>query len=287
MKISTHPHLIFKDKLSKEDKPTIMRQCVRFFKRHNVDTLEELYELVSANVVYAPIHWRRNHRKISNAYLEKIDLIVYDSDEGDTREDIIEMLGHQEVMVMETSGWTEQKEKYRIFIPLKTPITFETPEEYTAFYRWVGDKIGLNYDTSTTECGRGYIGLKDKSGFLIDGERFNPKKQWEIEKFKFKKKQARIRLKSYIRSLTLAEHRSDSGYTVPTAHHIYNNDKKFNELALECRDGNNYKTVFKLLGYCKFRGMDAPSSADTILLLNLGSEYSNKKELIKRYDKLQ
>lgn len=286
MKISTHQHTIYKEKLSKEDKHVIMRQCVRFFSRHDVDTLEELYELVSDNVVYAPIHWRRNHRKIANAYLEKIDLIVYDSDDGDTRDEIIEILGTIEVMVMETSGWTEQKEKYRIFIPLEEPITFESPEEYTAFYRWVGDKLGLNYDSSTTECGRGYIGLRDKAGFIIYGERFNPKKAWEIQKHKFHKQEARKKLKSYIRSLTLSEYREDRGFHVPTPYELFA-DKKFNEIASECGAGNNYKTVFKLLGYCKFRGLDASSSADTVMLLNLGREYNNKKELQKRFMKLK
>ena len=287
MKLSTHKHLIFKDRLTKEDKPLIMRQCVKHFTRHNVDTLEELYELVADNVVYAPIYWRRNHRKISNAYLEKIDLLVYDSDDGDTKDEIIEMLGHQEVMVIETSGWTPEKEKYRIFIPLAKPITFESPEEYTAFYRWVGDNIGLNYDSSTTECGRGYIGLKDKAGFMIEGERFDPSKDWELEKYRFQKKQARIKLKSYIRSLNLSEYREDNGFKVPTPYELYYNDKKFNEIASDCRAGNNYKTVFKLLGYCKFRGLDASSSAEAVMMLNLGREYNNKKELQKRYEKLQ
>jgi len=287
MKLSTHPHSIFKQKLSKEDKPLIMRQCVKHFDRHIVDTLEDVFELVSRNVVYAPIHWKRNHRKITNAYLTKIDLIVYDSDDGDTSDELIEMLSEVETLIVQTSGWTEAKEKYRIFIPLEKPITFESPEEYTAFYRWLGNIIGLNFDTSTTECGRGYIGLQDKRGFIIQGERLDPKEAWEIEKFNFEKKQKRQQLRNYIKSLTQREMLENSGYSIPTPYELCYQDKRFKDLSMECSSGNNYKAVFKLLGYCKFRGLNSSEAADTVMLLNLGSEYSNKKELCKRFDKLQ
>jgi len=286
MKLSTHPHLINKPTLEKTDKHLIMMQSVKHFDRHNIETLEELYEIVSRNVVYAPIYWKRNYRKIDNAILSKIDLLIYDSDEGDTADEIIDMLGEVETMVLQTSGWTEEKEKYRIFIPLEKPITFESPEEYTYFYRWLGDIIGLNYDTSTTECGRGYIGLAGKRGFKIEGERLNPLPAWKKEKYNYKKKAKRERLRNYIRSITQREMLEDSGYTVPSPHDLRFNDRKFNELALECGAGKNYKAVFKILGYCKFRGLTASEAAQAVMLLNLGNEYNNEKELIRRYEKL-
>lgn len=287
MKISTHKHLINKSKITKDQKQTIMMQCVSDFKRHDVDTLDELYPLVCKNVVYAPIHWDNNYRKIANASLDGVDLIVYDSDDGDTEEEILEMFDGVEIMLLQTAGWTPELEKYRIFVPLAEPVDFDSPEDYTAFYRWLGDLVGLHYDKSTTECGRGYIGLKGKEGIVNEGERLHVNDAWAAEKKLVDKKRARQQLRREMEAEKLKATRERQGYKVPTPWDLYNNDKRFKELSLQCGDGNNFTTVFKILGYCKFRGMTASEAADTVMLLNLGSEYSDKKALEARYRKLK
>jgi len=282
MKISIKEFLIGKSKLEKKDKGSIMKHSVCDFQRYDVESLEELFYLVSRNVVYAPLHWKRNYRKISNAMLKKIDLIVYDSDDGDTSDELLEMLDGMEALILQTSGWTPEKEKHRIFIPLAKPITFESPEEYTFFYRWFGDAIGLNYDKSTTECGRGYIGLSKKKGIILEHERLDISEEWKEEKIRYQKKKKREELRNYLRSTDRPKTQNSA---TPSSYEIRFNDKRFNQIALECGSGNNYKTVFKLLSYCKFRGMDARSSSEAVCFLKLGNEYENVKDLMNKYER--
>ena len=164
----------------KIDKNNAMIQCVGAFERHNIDTLEELYLIVaSADSVYAPIYWKNNKRCVDNAILNDIDLIIYDSDDGDTEEEISEMLKGVEFLLLRTASWSEKLEKYRIFIPLAQPVSFTTANEYTLLYRWLGNLIGLNQDSATNECARGYIGISGKEGIIQRGERINPIPLWD------------------------------------------------------------------------------------------------------------
>lgn len=234
----------------KLDKGNAMQQAVGGYERLNLSTLQDVFfEVTKADCIYAPIHWRQNHRKASNAILQDIDMMVYDSDDGDTVEEITTMLSGVEFLLIETASWSPQKAKYRLFIPLDNPITFTDENEYKACYRWLGDLIGLRYDTSTTECGRGYIGIADKGGYLNTGIKLNIAIAWSQELKRITKVKNRMNLRNHIRRSKFSS--SSTSQLLPQ--HLVNKDK-FKEYSSKIYEGNYNNGIMGIIGYFKNSG---------------------------------
>ena len=285
MKISTHKYTSKYSKDGSLDKQDAMFQSVNGFKPKQVYDMQQLYNLVCKDVVYAPIHFRGNHRKKENAILN-IDLMIFDIDDGKTMDEVIDSkLGQTyEVLLLKTASWTAKKEKFRVFIPLKTPISFSNIDEYRAFYKFIDTYYDLNGDEKAMEAGRGYIGVKGKEAFVSDGEKW-----LDLTKMKDKimKKIQRDLLKKKLlqekKDEDIKRYRIVNNIKVPTPSQIVKSPY-FLKVISSMGDGNHYGTVYSLLKHCREKGMSANEAAEAILLLNIGGEYSDKDDLMKKFN---
>ena len=285
MKISTHryiPQYLEDGSLDKQD---AMFQSVKGFKSKQVYDMQQLYNLVCKDVVYAPIHFKNNYRNKENAILD-IDLMVFDVDSGKTMDEIIDSkLGQNyEVLLLKTASWTAQKEKFRVFIPLQTPITFSDIDEYRAFYKFIDAYYDLGADEKAMEAGRGYIGIKGKEVYVSDGDKWldltavKDKIMRKIKRDLLKKK-----LQQEKKDEAIKRYRIINNIKVPTPSQIVDSPY-FLKVISSMGNGNHYGTVFSLLKHCKEKGMCDYEAAEAILLLNIGEEYSDKDDLMKKFN---
>ena len=287
MKISTCKY-IPKMVDGKLDKHNAMMQCVHGFKRHTINDLQELYSLTNKNIVYSPVFFENNHRMKENAELT-IDLMVFDIDDGKTMEMVLNSkLGTTyEILLLKTASWTPKLEKYRVFIPLKYPISFNNTDEYREFYKFIDSYYDLNCDNPVMEAGRGYIGVKGREAIISSGEKWLDLTKTADKIMKqIRRKLLKDQLERERKDEELKKYRLIHNIKVPTPFEIINEDK-FKEISQTLGPGNKYSVVFKLLSYCKFRGQVAIEAADSIMLLRLDGEYSNEKDLIKKFNKLK
>ena len=285
MKISTHryiPQYLEDGSLDKQD---AMFQSVKGFKSKQVYDMQQLYNLVCKDVVYAPIHFKGNYRNKKNAILD-IDLMVFDVDSGKTMDEIIDSkLGQNyEVLLLKTASWTAQKEKLRVFIPLQTPITFSDIDEYRAFYKFIDAYYDLGADEKAMEAGRGYIGIKGKEVYVSDGDKWL---DLTAVKDKIMRKIKRDLLKKKLlqekKDEAIKRYRIINNIQVPTPSQIVKSPY-FLKVITSMGNGNHYGTVFSLLKHCKEKGMCDYEAAEAILLLNIGGEYSDKDDLMKKFN---
>ena len=286
MKISTHkyiPKLLEDGTLDKQD---AMLQSVGNFKTFNIDSLDNLYKKVNKNVIYAPIHFRGKYRKKENAILD-IDLLIFDIDTGKTMDKILDSkLGmNYEIMLLKTASWSVKKEKFRVFIPLKSSIKFDNIDEFREFYKFINTYYDLGADDKAMEAGRGYIGVKGKEAIISAGEKW-----LDISKVKDKimKKIKRDLLKKKFeqekKDEKLKRYRILHNIQVPTPSQIVKS-AYFTKVIASMGNGNHYGPVYSLLKHCKDKGMSASEAADAILLLNIGGEYSDKDDLMKKFNR--
>lgn len=266
------------------DKTDAMFQAVRNFKRHNVETLDDLYNIVDKNCVYSPVYFNNNYRMQENAILT-IDLLIFDIDKGTTMNEVLNSkLGQTwEIMLLKTVSWSPQLEKFRVFIPLKEPLTFNNVDEYREFYKVINEYFNFNADLNTMEAGRGYINLKDKEALISAGTKW-------LNLTKASKKIMQHIRRQLLREKILREKQEEALKTYRIKHNIkvptpsdINQEKKFREATSKLGPGEKYSTVFSLLSYCKFRGQTAQEAAQSVLLLNIGGEYSDTNDLMKKY----
>lgn len=268
----------------KLDKMEAMFSCARDFKVKFPKTINELYTLVCANCVYAPVKWSNNHRNKANAQLD-IDLLVFDVDDGLTIDEVLDTVGAEyEILVLETASHKEAHHKFRVFIPLANTITFKTPSEYREFYKFIDKEFNLNCDDKTMEAGRGYIGLKGKIGYVSEStKRLNISgRLLDSVMVKVRHKILAKRWRQEKATLIQEKFRRDNNIKVPSPISIQS-DRHFKQKAENCVTGEHYSAVYTLLGYCKFRGQTASEAADSVCLLNLDGEYSDKDDLINKY----
>ena len=282
MIISTHKYKP-KQKNGKLDKHEAMKACVSNFKREYVDTLDELYSKLYGNVVYSPIHWNNNHRLKANAILT-VDLIMFDMDNGTTTDEVLNTLGTKyEIMVLKTASWSKELEKFRVFIPLKNPITFENSDHYREFYKVLAKEFNLDADENAMEAGRGFIAVKGREAEIsASTEWLDLSPYYDKFLMKVKHKLQANKWRAERRDAEQKEYRRINKIKVPTPSQIQLEDR-FREKANNCKTGENYSAVYQLLSYCKFRGQTATESADSVCLLNLDGEYSDHDDLINKY----
>ena len=285
MKISTHkyiPQYLGDGSLDKQD---AMFQSVSDFQSKQVYDIQKLYNLVCQNVVYAPIHFRGNYRNKGNAILN-IDLMVFDVDSGKTMDEVLDSkLGQNyQVLLLKTASWTATKEKFRVFIPLKTPISFESIDEYRAFYKFIDRYYDLNGDDKAMEAGRGYIGIKGKEAFVSDGDKWlDLTKEKENIMRGIKRDLLKKKLLQEKKDEKIKRYRTLNNIKVPTPSQIVKSPY-FLKVIASMGSGKHYDTVFSLLKHCKEKGMNASEAAEAILLLNIGGEYSDKVDLMKKFN---
>ena len=275
MRISTHEMFpIYED--GKLDKGNAMIQCVGAFERHDVDTLEDIYVLITQeDCVYAPIYWRNNQRKIENALLRNVDLIIFDSDDGDTEEEIKDKID-VEFLLLRTASWSKELEKYRIIIPLEIPISFEEPEDYTYFVRWLGSLYDLTFDKSTTECGRGYIGIAGKEGSLYSNRpRLNIENLWEVElknlELQREKQEKRNNRESLKRQLKQEQNEKKFGKQGPLKPEHLVNKPKFKEHLSNIVDRNYNNGIISIIGYFAKSGCERNDVRDWLVDQHFGN----------------
>lgn len=266
MKLS-HQDIImpYKDEArTKIDKNLAMMKAVRNFKRYDFDNLQDLLKQVKRNCVYSGVYWQNNHRKNINSILKDIDLIIYDSDDGDTDEEIFSMFDGVEILLLQTASWKPEFHKYRIFIPLANPISFDSIEQFKHFYVWIGNLAGLNYDNATKDPARGFIGHYNKKGFIQEGIRLDVYNQWKKEWDKTEKKHKRQMLRNTI----INSNRKKTQDLHPT--HLVNKEK-FKKYYANIYDGNYNNGIMAMIGYLKNCGCNDKDIEDWLVDQKFGN----------------
>ena len=273
----------------KLNKQQAMFDCVKDFKVHKVDSLEELGVMVNNNVVYSPVEFENSHRNKDNAIIKDIDLLVFDIDDGQTIDEVLNgKLGSKyEIMTLTTASHSEKLHKFRVFIPLAKPISFDNADEYREFYKFIDEYYGFKSDSKVMEAGRGYIGIKGREAIISAPSEWLDltSKLAEIKRL-INKRLEREKLKNKIKAEQLLEYRKKHNIKVPTIDKL-TSEKKWLEAVSQLGSGNNYEPVFKLLGYCKFRGLSEDEAVAAVLTLNIGGEYSNPKDLAKKFRRVK
>lgn len=202
------------------------------------DELEGLGKFLQRDIVYSPVTFNNNHRKIENAILE-VDMLIFDIDDGLTLKDVYVL--PYKIMLLTTTSHTKEHNKFRVFIPLTKKITFDSPEHYKLFYKKVGEELfnGLD-DKACREPGRAYIG-HNNSKYVInrsvtsyngDSHYFNASSEIMMEKILEKNKPKILKFNNF--KQIKPEHIKTS---------------KLQEYLSNVYDGNYHNGTISLIGY--------------------------------------
>ena len=260
----------------KLDKNNAMVQCYNNFRsmQHpqaiTQQQLQQLGAFLQDNLVYSNIIWKDNHRNKDNAILDNIDLLIFDIDENMTLDEALAL--PFQVMLLTTSSHTEEQDKFRVFIPLSIAVSFTDSTEYTEFLRIIDTQYFNNrVDKSCLEVARAYI-TTDKAQYQLNQSDvvFDP---------------SNIIKQSKMNALTARIKATKCSNNVSTNKHSIEGVKKFKrvqEIASTFSSGNHYREVYEIMGIGKRAGLSVEECAQLIMSYNLGAEYSNFKDLVKK-----
>lgn len=262
---------------SNDLKDQIMRSCYNEFKTidDNTIALETLANVLQSDIVYSNIIWEGNHRNKANAILN-VDMLIFDIDNGLTIEQVHDMLDFK-MMTLTTTSHTPGHHKFRVFIPLEKKVSFSDSLEYTEFLKLFDTKYFNNQvDESCLEPARAYI-TRDSAQYKLNDidDLFSPDELLEEAKMEV----FSIRL----RSTPICRYVSTRKKT-PTIETV-KNYKRTKELVAQFKKGNHYKPVFSLLGVGKTAGLTSEECARMIMSYNIGKEYSDFHDLVKKANK--
>ena len=258
---------------NKDFKHQVMKSCSNNFKTiDNNISLEQLSKALKSNMVYSNIIWKGNHRNKFDAILN-VDLLIFDIDEGLTIEAVHSMIPFK-MMTLTTTSHTLQHHKFRVFIPFEHKISFLDALEYTEFLKLFDTKYFKNQvDKACLEPARAYITTPNAQYKLNDHKvMFNPDELLE---------QAKIEVLSIrLRNAPLV-HKINTNKKQPTIEDV-KNYKRSKEIASQFREGNHYDPVYRLIGVGKKAGLSNEECAKMIMSYNIGKEYSDFNDLVKK-----
>lgn len=263
---------------SKDFKHQIMMSCYNNFKTLDdnkiIDNakLETLAKALQHNVVYSNIIWKNNHRKKENALLD-VDMLIFDIDNDLRIEEVHSMLPFN-MMTLTTTSHTAQHHKFRVFIPLEHKISFNDDLEYAEFLKLFDTKYFNNQvDKNCLEPARAYITTTSAEYKLnYKQNMFNPDEL--LEQAKIEAFSTRLRNTPLVRRVSTNKRQ-------PTIDEV-KNYKKSKEIAAQFKNGNHYKPVYSLIGVGKKAGLSSEECAQMIMSYNLGNEYNDLNDLVKK-----
>ncbi len=267
----------------KLDKNKALEACVSDFATTEIPlpiedkVLESLGSMLQYNCVYSNVKWKNNYRNKKNSILEDIRILIFDIDNALTLDEIHQSM-KVKMMTLTTTSHTPTHHKFRVIIPLKTPLSFTSPLEYIEFLKLVNEELfDSKVDKACLEPARAYITTTSAKYRLNNiHEYFNPN-----DLLKKAKAQAVLaQLPSVNNNTNINTHK-------PSIQQV-KEYKRTQELVAEFGKGNHYEPVYKIIGIGKISGLSNEECAKLIMSYNLPGEYSNFNDLVKKaqtYDK--
>jgi len=259
----------------REDKATIMKECVSGFKRINTSNtksnLKKLGEGFKSNCVYSNITWRDDYRKKENAILDKIDMLIMDIDDGLRIDKIIDTIPFS-IMTLTTTSHTEEHHKFRVFIPLKQTVTFKDNSEYKELLKLIDSEYFYSQsDKACFESGRAFI-TTEKAEYQIN-EHTNL-----LDCSALIKKATLNTLAEKLKSIPVSTYDSIKKYTIEDVKKF----PKVRDIVSKFAKGNHYLPVYQIIGIGKRVGLSSTECAQLIMSYNIGNEYSDFNDLVKK-----
>jgi hypothetical protein len=263
----------------KLDKQAVMKASVSDFSVGEFKgNLEKLGAVFRTNVVYSNMKWKNNYRLKDNANLKSIDIMLLDIDNGLTIEEVLKI--PFALMCLTTTSHTPEKPKFRVFLPLLEPIEFLNNEEYKELMELISETYFSGaVDKATMEIGRAYISTTRAESFVNNSSELLDPTELLV------KVRRNLVLKEFAKLVNTEQ--SISLRTRPVTIEEVLKYPKVKALIKQLGDGNNYLPVYKIMGISKKAGLSDENTADLILSLNIGSEYSERSSLLKKNREVQ
>lgn len=154
--------------LYRDNKNLLMRQHGQNLQEQKVDNDIQLINLLSRPLIWSPSKFTGT-RNSNNVKYDEFNMIVFDSDDGATSEEIlrkiilnIPLLKNCQIILLASANWKPTHEKYRIIIPVKGNLSFEGKEDYKLFMKYFSDLIGIDLDPAAMEPARAYFSTYPK-----------------------------------------------------------------------------------------------------------------------------
>ncbi|QOY54528.1 hypothetical protein HUE87_11780 [Candidatus Sulfurimonas marisnigri] len=257
------------------DKTQAMKACARdyntFYAQNSESELEQLGKSFQNYYVYSNIVWKDNHRKIENAVLEEIDMLIIDIDNGLTISEVLCNTPFQ-IMTLTTTSHTEEHHKFRVFILLEEPISLKDNIEYRELLKLIDSKyFNSQSDKACFEVGRAFI-TTGSAKYQINGIK-------EMLDCSVLLKEAKISaLGERLKSQPLFNHISTKEFTIEQVKQF----PKVKDLVGSFGEQNHYRPVFQILGIAKKAGLSDQDAVNLVMSYNIGGEYSDFNDLMKK-----
>lgn len=154
--------------LTRDNKNLFMKQYGQNLQEDKVDDSSQLIDLLSQPLIWSPSKFTGT-RKSDNVRYDEFNLIVFDSDDGATSQEILQkitlnvpLLKSCQIILLASANWKSEHEKYRIIIPVKGNLLFEGKEDYKLFMKYFSDLIDIDLDPAAMEPSRAYFSTNPK-----------------------------------------------------------------------------------------------------------------------------
>ena len=106
-------------------------------------------------MMWSPFQFKDNYRKQDNSNLT-VGMLVFDSDDNTPMDKVKERFSavFEHFIIMPSSGWTPEYEKFRIIVPLSQMVDMKTTEHYKNVMRYFAKELNIELDKSTMETAR-------------------------------------------------------------------------------------------------------------------------------------
>mgnify|MGYP003609018820 CR=1 FL=1 len=267
----------------KLDKAKALSQCtyefypldLKVFDNNMDKKLKSFASKVKSFCCYSNLSWQGRHRHSKCVLLNDIDLLIFDFDSGVTISDMLKF--EYKSMILTTISHTAANNKFRLILPLSTPISFKNSEEYRCFMEIVNRiYFNNNADSNCFDTARCYISHPDSLSQINDYKNlFEAGALLALAKKKLQEKEEKKRLSEVEK---LNQPHQQKQYTIEDVKRF----AKVQEYVATFSKGNHYSPVYKIIGIGKKSGLSNHECAELIMSYNIGNEYSDKDSLIKK-----
>jgi len=245
----------------------------------NIDILLSI--LKEEYILYSNFIWNGN-RSSSNAQLS-ITQFIFDFDDGLTLDSINHLPFYARTLT--TNSHTLDNHKFRVFIPLKETFTFKNQNHYKDIFNFIGDSFfDSKHDTKCSDLSRCYIAIPNAQTASNNADNLFDMKKIEnnFREVTFRKKLEELnKKKTSIPRYSLNDAHKAS-FKTPSIETVENSEY-FQDVLFNCSSGKRYENVFRLVSYCKYRGLSCSDTVSIILKQNFPNEYGTPKYIEKLY----
>lgn len=116
---------------------------------------EVLVQYLQQPMMWSPFQFKDNYRTQANSNLT-VGMLVFDSDDNTPMVRVKERFAavFKHFIIMPSSGWTPDYEKFRIIVPLSQMVAMKSTEHYKNVMKYFAKKLDIELDKSTMETAR-------------------------------------------------------------------------------------------------------------------------------------